>query len=61
MEYFTVKEFAKKVKMTAYTIRRSIREGKIYAIRPGVGVKSPYRIPETELERLLVSSVFDGY
>lgn len=59
MEYFTVKEFAAKVKLCEYTIREAIKKGKIFTIRPGVGKKSPYRIPETELERLQISEKFN--
>jgi excisionase family DNA binding protein len=57
-KFFTVKEFAKKMNMSPYTIRRSIISGKIYAMRPGMGKKSPYRIPETEFERLMISERF---
>jgi len=54
MELLTVEEFAKKVKSSPHTIRKAIRTGKINAFRPGIGKKAPYRIPETEIERLLV-------
>jgi excisionase family DNA binding protein len=57
MEYFTVEEFAQKIKMSEYTVRKSIREKWIYAIRPSNGKKSPYRIPESELERLQILSM----
>lgn len=52
MEFLTVKEFADRVKMCTHTVLKSIRQGKIYAMRVGVGKKSPYRISETEIERL---------
>lgn len=54
MEFLTVQEFADKVRMCRHTIFKSIKAGKIYAMRVGVGKKSPYRIPETEIERLQV-------
>lgn len=57
MEFFTIDEFAKKIKMCPQTVRRAIKSGKIYAIRPSVGIKSPYRIPESELERLQVQAL----
>ncbi len=57
MNYLTVEEFAKCIKMHPGSIRRSIKQGKIFAIRPGMGKKSPYRIPESELERLFVQSM----
>lgn len=57
MEYLTVEEFAKKLKMHPGTIRRCIKEGKIYATRLSDGIRSPYRINTTELERLHVKSM----
>lgn len=54
MQLLTVYEFAERVKVCPHTIRRAIKKGKINAFRPGVGKKSPYRIPETEVDRLLV-------
>ncbi len=57
MNYLTVEEFAEKIKMCTHTVRAAIRRGKIYAIRPGLGIKSPYRIPESELERLQVMTM----
>jgi len=56
MEFLTVDEFAKKVKMCPHTIRKAIKKGKINAFRPGIGVKGPYRIPESEIDRILVMS-----
>lgn len=58
MRLLTVNEFSKQVQMCAHTVRRAIISGKINAIRPGVGKKSPYRIPETEIERLVVAGRF---
>jgi excisionase family DNA binding protein len=52
MNFLTVEEFADKLKIHPSTIRRAIKEGKIYASRPGPGKRSPYRISESELERL---------
>lgn len=56
MNYLTVKEFAEKMKLNPYTVRKNIREGYIYAFRPASGKKSGYRIPETEIERLQVKA-----
>lgn len=56
MEFFTVNEFAEKLKLNPQTIRRGIRQGKFYAVRVGIGAKSHYRIPKTELERLEIAS-----
>jgi excisionase family DNA binding protein len=52
VNFLTVEEFAKKLKMHPGTVRRAIKQGKIYASRPSAGKKAPYRICESELERL---------
>jgi excisionase family DNA binding protein len=52
MNFLTVEEFAERIKMHPGSVRRAIKQGRIYASRPGVGKKSPYRILESELERL---------
>ncbi len=57
MNFLTVEEFSKLIKMHPTTVRRSIRQGKIYASRPGLGKKSPYRIAESELERLFLQGM----
>jgi len=57
MNFLTVEEFAKRLKIHPGTVRRSIREGKIYASRPGLGKKSPWRIAESELERLYLQGM----
>lgn len=58
MKYLTVEEFAEKIKMCTHTVRRAIKSGKIYATRFGIGKKSPYRIAETELERIQLSEKY---
>jgi len=52
IQFLTVEEFAKRIKMHPGSVRRSIKQGKIYATRPTTGKKAPYRIAESELERL---------
>jgi excisionase family DNA binding protein len=52
MNFLTVEEFAARIKMHPHTVRRAIKEGKIFASRPSPGKKAPYRISESELERL---------
>lgn len=52
MNFLTLQEFSERIKMHPGTVRKAIRKGKIFASRPGMGKKSPYRIPESELERL---------
>ena len=57
MNFMTVEEFAEKIKMHPISVRRAIREGKIFAIRPSMGKRAPYRIAESELERLHLQSM----
>lgn len=57
--FITVEEFANRIKMHVGTVRRAIRAGKIYATRPGLGKKSPYRIAESELERLQLQGMYE--
>lgn len=59
MNFLTVEEFAKRIKMHPVTIRRMIKQGKIYASRPSIGKKAPFRISESELERLHLQSMCD--
>lgn len=53
-QYFTVKEFAALVKVSPLSIRRAIKEGRISAIRIGSSKNAEYRIPATQIDRLLV-------
>lgn len=53
-EYYTVEEFAVLMNMSGLTIRRAIREGRISAIRIGSSKKAAYRIPRTQIDKLLV-------
>lgn len=57
MNFLTVEEFAKKVKLHPGTIRKAIKDGKIFASRPGSGKRTRYRIAESELERLHLQSM----
>lgn len=59
MNFLTVKEFSEKMKMHPATVRRAIRNGKIYAMRPGIGKKSRYRIAESEIERLQLAGIYE--
>ncbi len=52
LNFLTVEEFAKCIKMHPGSVRRSIRQGKIFATRPSMGKRGPFRIAESELERL---------
>jgi excisionase family DNA binding protein len=55
MHFMTVEEFSQVIKMTSHMVRKLIREGKIYAMKPG---KRRYRIPVTEVERLNLMSMY---
>ena len=57
MNYLTVEEFASRIKMHPQSVRKSIKEGKIFASRPSMGKRGPFRIAESELERLHVQSM----
>lgn len=60
MNFLTVEEFADKLKIAPSTVRKSIREGKIFATRPSSGKRGPYRISDTEIERLHLQSMCEG-
>lgn len=53
-EFYTIKEFAIKLDVSTHTIRRSIKKGRIIAFRVGLGDRSHYRIPHTEVGRLMM-------
>lgn len=57
VNFMTVQEFAQRIKMHPTSVRRAIKEGKIFASRPSLGKKAPYRIAESEIERLLLESM----
>jgi excisionase family DNA binding protein len=50
-EYLTVEEFANIVRISAYSIRKAVRNKEIIALRP-TGINGPYRIPRIELQRM---------
>ena len=52
VNFLTLEEFAQRIKMHPGSVRRSIKQGKIFATRPSMGKRAPYRIAESELERL---------
>ena len=57
INFLTVEEFAERIKMHPTSVRRAIKMGKIFAMRPSPGKKAPYRIAESELERLHLQSM----
>ena len=50
--FYTVKEFAKLLKVAPETIRKAIRAKKIIALKPGGGRTSALRIPRLQLDRM---------
>ena len=48
----TVKEVAERLRANPQTVRRWLREGRLKGVMPG-GEKLGYRIPESEVDRLL--------
>lgn len=53
-DFYSITEFAKKLDLSAITIRRMIKSGRILCFRSGDSEKSRYRIPHTEIERLVM-------
>lgn len=51
-EFLSIKEFAFKLGLHPNTVRRSIRSGRLSAVRIGGGCKAVYRIPSCEINRL---------
>lgn len=49
----TVEETAEVLSTHPETIRRMIREGGLFAVRLGSGPRSPYRVPNEEIDRFL--------
>jgi excisionase family DNA binding protein len=56
-EFYTIKEFAKLLKVTPETVRRAIRAGKILALKFGDGKTSSWRIPRIQLDRMALRCV----
>ena len=51
-EYYSVKEFAKKLGISTKTVYRAIENGRINAFRAGPSATSPFRIAATEINRM---------
>jgi len=52
MEFYTVEEFAKILKVKPRQVYKWIKEQRIHALRLNNTEKSPWRIPHRELARL---------
>lgn len=59
MNFLTVEEFAKLMKIHPTSVRRAIKQGRIYASRPSAGKRAPFRISESEVERLHFQGMFE--
>ena len=55
----TVKEVAERLRANPQTVRRWLREGKLKGVMPG-GEKLGYRIPASEVTRLLTGETREG-
>lgn len=51
-EFLTVDEFASKMRVHPKTVRSGIKKGHIQACRTGIGPRTSFRIPKTELTRI---------
>lgn len=52
--FYTVKEFAKIMKTDPQMVRKGIRSGRIQALKLTGGKNATYRIPVSEIDRLLL-------
>lgn len=51
-DLLTIKEFSEKLRVHKNTVYRAIKKGHITAFKVGVGSRSGYRIPISELDRM---------
>ena len=56
-DFYSIQEFADKLGVSHWTIRRAIKNGRISTFRAGSTEKSAYRIAHSEIERLSVVSL----
>ena len=54
-EYISVKEYADALGIHPNTVRRAIKEGKIAAIRTGIGSRSHFRILRPESGKININ------
>lgn len=55
--YYTILEFASKLRVHPNTIRRAIKSGHINAFKVNTGLKSSYRISHVEIERMALKEM----
>lgn len=58
-DFYSIKEFAKKLRVHENTIRRSIKSGRINGFRVGSGKKAAIRIPHSEINRIALFDMKD--
>ena len=59
--YFSINEFAEKLNIHPNTVRNSIKQGRLSSFRIGSGKNAMYRIPASELERLILLQLDEAY
>jgi excisionase family DNA binding protein len=56
-DFYTIKEFAAKLRIHPNTVRRSIKAARIMAFSFGTDKKRTYRIPYSEIDRIIRSDL----
>ena len=57
--FYSIKEFAIVLAVHPNTIRKAIKNGRIFGFRVDSGSKASYRIPHTEINRLATKEYHD--
>ena len=57
--FYKISEFAKRLNVHANTIRRAIKNGRISAFKTSDTRKPVYRIPHSEIERIMLFDLKD--
>lgn len=55
--FYSIKEFAEKLRVHENTVRRSIKSGRIAAFRFTNDKNGAYRIPHSEIDRIVVQDL----
>lgn len=58
-DFYSIKEFAKLLGVHPNTIRRSVKNGRIGALKVGNRFRPLYRIPATEINRIALFNMED--
>ena len=54
LSFYSIKEFAEKLRVHPNTIRNGIKDGRIVAFKIGKGKRSMFRIAHSEIERMIL-------